>query len=149
MSRRLIVYNGTVVDSTDSNTASTVMERDSNKKTNVSTINVGTELQIDGTMAWEPVAKTASATVDSTVTLYEVDATSALVELTLPAVATVRPGTMFFATKTDSGGNAVKFKGSGGTENINGTNLLSTTTQYATLWVRANAALTAWYGNTL
>src|SRR6478609_2298614 len=129
MARRVVVYEGGTYTSDTNNTANTIVERDGNKAIPGDVLSAAKQLIIGAVADFKGKAVSASENVDSSVTFYEVDATAADVELTLPPVGTV-PGRVFILQKQDSSGHAARFKGNGGIENIDGANLKATTTQY-------------------
>ncbi len=140
--RRVNIYDGGTYPSDTANTASTIVERDPSKAIPADILNAVKQLIIGGVVDVKGVAVSASQAVDASATFYEVDATAAIVELTLPPVGTV-PGRVFVLQKLDSSGNAARFKGNGA-EQIDGASTKATTTQYAAIRVRANAGGTAW-----
>jgi hypothetical protein len=141
-SRRVIVYEGGTYTSSTANDANTIVERDNSKAIPADILNAVKQLIVGGVLDVKGVAVTASQPVDASATFYEGDATAGAIVLTLPPVATVI-GRVFVTTKTDAGGNAVGFKGSG-SENIDGANTKNTTTQFTSVRIRANAGGTAW-----
>ena len=74
---------------------------------------------------------------------YNCDATSGAVTGALPAVADADVGRIFYARKTDAGGNAVGFDGDG-SETINGATTYTTTTQHQTVCVWTDGSV--WFG---
>jgi hypothetical protein len=142
--RQLVVYNGTVVQSDANNTFGAVVERDPiTGQINIQIVNLTGMLIAGAGMSLKGLAITASQNADQTTTFWEVNSTSAAVQITLPAVATV-PNQVYILIKTDASANNAGFKGSG-SETINGSNTSNTNTQYGIIRVRANAAGTAWY----
>lgn len=76
------------------------------------------------------VAKTAAYTATESDEVIDVDATSAPVTITLPAVATTRLGKRYVIKKTDVSANAVTVDGASA-ETIDGSASKNTTTRYA------------------
>jgi hypothetical protein len=73
----------------------------------------------------------------STKTVYDMDASSANVTLTLPDAATV-PGRMYFiSTSVNPGSNYVRITATGG-DDINGNNYLVSTDQWSNAWIVAS-----------
>ncbi len=76
--------------------------------------------------------------------VYLCDATAGAITGALPAVADADVGRIFYARKTDAGGNAVGFDGDA-SETINGSaSAYTTTTQHQTVCVYTDG--TEWYG---
>lgn len=98
---------------------------------------------LTGNLALGIVAKTANYTVTANDHTIECDATSGAITLTLPAVSGARAGTQYTLKKTDASANAVTFDGNA-SETIDGATTVSTTTQWASITIRRNAAGTAW-----
>ncbi len=96
-----------------------------------------------GNLALGIVAKTANYTVTANDHTIECDATSGAITLTLPAVSGAQAGTQYILKKTDASANAVTFDGNA-SETIDGATTVSTTTQWASITIRRNAAGTAW-----
>lgn len=98
---------------------------------------------LTGNLALGIVAKSANYTVTANDHTIECDATSGAITLTLPAVSGAQAGTQYTLKKTDASANAVTFDGNA-SETIDGATTVSTTTQWASITIRRNAAGTAW-----
>lgn len=143
MSDAILIYNGTTQNGDPNNTANAYVKRNADKSVNVGQVNSSGTLNGNGLVITGKAAS-ASATLDTTAGNIEVDATAAIVNLTLPPVATCADQ-IFELIKIDSSGHAANFVPNGA-ELINGANsALGTSTQWATVKIKANHAGTAWY----
>jgi hypothetical protein len=140
---QLLLFTGGVIEAVSANTANTVVQRDNNGQSDFVIVRATGKIMQEGVRDVKGKSVNASQAVDSSVEVYEVDASGGAVQLTLPPVATCA-GREFELVKTDNSVNAASFKGNGA-ELINAANTNATTTQFATIKVRANQAGTQWY----
>ena len=99
-----------------------------NKITSNSTIDVGVN-------ASTTISTTLTST--STKTVYDMDASSANVTLTLPDAATVPGRVYFISTSGNPGNNFVRITATGG-DDINANNYLVSTDQWSNAWIVAS-----------
>lgn len=99
-----------------------------NKITSNSTIDVGVN-------ASTTISTTLTST--STKTVYDIDASSANVTLTLPDAATVPGRVYFISTSGNPGSNYVRITATGG-DDINANNYLVSTDQWSNAWIVAS-----------
>ena len=116
---QLIKFSGGVQNSDSANTKNAIVERDSNKQINISTVNADVVV-IAPVYNLGSVAYTTTATIDVTQAVILLNATGGAFTATLPPVAT-STGLHLTFVKTDSSGNLPTVKGNA-TELINGAN---------------------------
>lgn len=100
---------------------------------------VGNHLRNVGNLDLEPGGTVSADWSFTTKTWLAVNCSGAARTGTLPPVATVNPGTVYFAIKVDSSANAMIIDGDG-SETINGATTQSTTTQWGVIRVIARTS---------
>jgi hypothetical protein len=114
---QLLLFSGGVFGSDSQPSANTVVERDSNGAMWGAGVN-GNSYVAAGGLYVSKATYTAAATVSTTVTVAECNATTAAFTLTLPP-ASASADQFFIIIKTDSSGHLVTIAG-GGSDTING-----------------------------
>lgn len=116
---------------------------DASQNVGLNTLTPNSRLQVAGSVAFPPILKVTTYTLDDTDFHVQGDTTSGAFTLTLPAVAGV-VGRVFHLSKVDATANSLTAKGNGA-ETIDGVNTAVLSSQFNSLMLHAvNNAFTDW-----